>query len=154
MMRRSPRVFLDTSVVFAAVLSPGGGARRLFHLAEAGLLTLIVGPNVLRECDEVVRRKAPSSLPGLAQLLAAGRVQTCPPPSDKQVADARSYVEYKPDAHVLAEAISAGADWLVTHDKAHFLKVSAETQLPFKIGTPGDLIRSVVDNHLAVYGNR
>ena len=70
------KVFLDSSVVFAAVLSPTGGARKLFQLGEAGLLRLFIGPNVLRECEEVVRRKSLVSLPTLAQLLAIGRVET------------------------------------------------------------------------------
>jgi len=50
------KVFLDTSVVFAAVLSPSGGARKLFQLGEARMLGLFVGHAVLRECEEVVRR--------------------------------------------------------------------------------------------------
>ena len=54
-MKRIHRIFLDTSVIFAAVLSETGGARTLFRLGEVGLLQLIVGSNVLRECEEVVR---------------------------------------------------------------------------------------------------
>ncbi len=137
------RVFLDTSVIFAAVLFPAGGARKLFQLAEAGLLKLIAGPNVLRECDEVVRRKAPSSLPMLAQLLAIGKVETSPAPSSKQIAMARLYVKYAPDAHILAEAINAGPDWFVTHDKVHLLKVRMANRLSLKIGTPGDFIQEL-----------
>jgi len=66
MNQKNLRVFLDTSVVFAAVLSPTGGARKLFLLAEARILRLAVGPTFLKECDEVIRRKAPVSLPTLA----------------------------------------------------------------------------------------
>ena len=56
MTPKNLRVFLDTSVVFAAVLSPTGGSRQLFLLGEVGSLTLIVGPTVLQECEQVVRR--------------------------------------------------------------------------------------------------
>ena len=56
MKQKNPRVFLDTSVIIAAVLSQGGGARKLFLLAEAGIFTLVVGPTVLQECDQVVQR--------------------------------------------------------------------------------------------------
>ena len=72
-------------MLFAAVLSPTGGARKLFLLGEAELLELMVGPNVLREADEVVRRKAPASLPLLAQLLEIGKVQTVAAPTSKQI---------------------------------------------------------------------
>ena len=148
MTPKNRKVFLDTSVVFAAVLSPTGGARKLFQLGEAGLLRLFIGPNVLRECDEVVRRIAPGSLPMLAQLLEMGQVETTPAPTRKMVEIARSIVGYEPDAYVLAEAISAEPDWFVTHDKEHFLKESKDPGLVFHIGTQGDLIQSVKDDFM------
>jgi predicted nucleic acid-binding protein len=141
MTRKKLKIFLDPSVLFSAVLSQTGGARKLFHLAEAGLLQLIVGPTVLREADEVVRRKAPTSLPLLAQLLEAGQVETSSAPTSKQIESARSLVAYIPDARVLAEAIRAEVDWFVTHDKEHFLKSKKGITLSFEIGTPGDLLQ-------------
>ncbi len=132
-------------MIFAAVLSPTGGARKLFHLAEAGVLRLVVGPTVLRETDEVLRRKAMASRPVLAQLLDAGRVKISPAPTEIQVESARQYVQYAPDARVLAEAICAEPDWFITHDKEHFLNQKPESKLAFAIGTPGDLIQSIKD---------
>jgi predicted nucleic acid-binding protein len=140
MMPKIRKVFLDTSVVFAAVLSPGGGARKLFQLSEAGVLQLFVGQNVLRECEVVVLRKAPGSLPTLALLLDVGRVEIAPIPTTKQVKKARGIVTYGPDALVLAEAMAAEPDWFITHDSAHFLNESKVSDLNFKVGTPGDLI--------------
>ena len=146
MTPKNRKVFLDTSFVFAAVLSPSGGARKLFQLGEAGLVKLFVGPIVLRECDEVVRRKVPTSLPTLAQLLEIGRVETTSVPTRKMIEIARSIVGYEPDAYVLADAIMAEPDWFVTHDKVHFLKGHVDPDLDFQIGTPGDLIRSMKDD--------
>jgi predicted nucleic acid-binding protein len=143
MTPKSLRVFLDTSVLFAAVLSTTGGARKLFHLGEAGMLRLMVGPTVLNEADEVVRRKAIASRPILAQLLDAGQVEISPAPAEIQIASARQYVKYAPDARVLAEAICAEPDWFVTHDKEHLLKQKPVASLPFAVGTPGDLIQSI-----------
>ena len=57
------RVFLDTSALFAAVLSSGGGARALLKLGESGAIRIWVGPTVLQEADEVFRRKAPICSP-------------------------------------------------------------------------------------------
>ena len=146
MTRKNLRVFLDTSVIFAAVLSPAGGARKLFLLAEAGILKLVVGPTVLSECDEVTRRKAPGSLPTLAQLLAIAQTETSSQPSRGQIKTARAYVHYAPDARVLAEAICAAPDWFITHDRQHFLKTRGKIQLPFEIGTPGDLIQKLKED--------
>lgn len=146
MIQKNLRVFLDTSVVFAAVLSSSGGSRKLFLLAEAGVLKLVVGPTVLQECDEVVRRKVPGSLSKLAQLLAAAQTETAARASKRQIKTAQSYVRYIPDAHVLAEAIQTKPDWFVTHDKEHFLKRRNIIKLPFEIGTPGDLIQKFKDD--------
>ena len=145
MTRKNLKLFLDTSVLFSAVLSQTGGAPKLFHLGEVRLLQLIVGPTVLREADEVVRRKAPASLPLLAQLLEAGQVETRSTPTPKQIESARSQVAYTPDARVLAEAICAEPDWFVTHDKEHFLKAKKGITLSFEIGTPGDLLQTFKD---------
>jgi len=148
MTPKNPRIFLDTSVVFAAVLSPTGGARKLFLLGEAGLLQLIVGPAVLSECQEVVHRKVPASLPTLAQLLASAALETSQAPTKKQISAAEAYVQYAPDAHVLAEAILAKPDWFVTHDKEHFLKHRSRINLPFEIGTPGDVLQRYKDEFI------
>jgi predicted nucleic acid-binding protein len=145
MTRKNLKIFLDTSVLFSAVLSSTGGARKLFHLAEAGVLQLMVGPIVLREADEVVRRKAPASLPLLAQLLEAGQVKTGSAPTLKQIESANGMVAYAPDARVLAEAVCAEPDWFVTHDKEHFLKAKKGINLSFEIGTPGDFLQRFKD---------
>jgi predicted nucleic acid-binding protein len=146
MTRKRIKIFLDTSVLFSAVLSSSGGARKLFHLAEAGILQLMVGQTVLREADEVVRRKVPASLPLLAQLLEAGQVETCPAPTAKHIASAQGMVAYIPDARVLAEAIRAEPDWFVTHDKEHFLKAKQKITLSFEVGTPGDFLQKFKDD--------
>jgi predicted nucleic acid-binding protein len=148
MRQKNPRVFLDSSVVFAAVLSPTGGARKLFLLGEAGLLCLVVGPTVLRECEEVVRRKIPVSLSTLAQLLSNASLETSPTPNLQQIAAAEVYVQYTPEAHVLAEAILARPNWFVTHDKEHFLKHRNRINPPFEIVTPGNLLQHFKDDFI------
>ena len=113
----------------------------LFRLSEAGLLRQVIGPNVLRECEEVIRRKAPASLPVLAQLLATSQVETSDAPTPEHLALAQRLIDYAPDAHVLAEAIAAQPDWLVTHDKVYFMKDRDTLDLSFKLGNPGEFIQ-------------
>ena len=144
-MKRSHRVFLDTSVIFAAILSESGGARVLFRLGEAGVLQLIVGSNVLRECEEVVRRKAPASLPKLAYLLELGMVEIATRSPDEFIEQAKAIVVYEPDAYILAEAMAAEPDWFITHDKAHFLDANLGSRFTFRIGTPGDFLQALED---------
>jgi predicted nucleic acid-binding protein len=146
MTPKSPRIFLDTSVIIAAVMSPTGGARALFHLAGAGALNLVVGPGVLRETEEVVRRKAPHLLVTLAQLLDEVNLEVCAAPALADQQQAESLLAYAPDAQVLAQALHAGPDWLVSHDKEHFLGNPALAQLAFRIGSPGDVLGWMMEN--------
>lgn len=149
MTRLSKRVFLDTSVIFAAVLSESGGARKLMQLGEAGVIKLVIGPNVLRECEEVVKRKCPDSLPRLAFLLELAGIEITSKPGNEEIKVAKSILSYKPDAYVLAEAMSAKPDWFVTHDKQHFIKKRISLELSFPLGTPGDLIQSLEDEFMS-----
>jgi predicted nucleic acid-binding protein len=140
MMRKTPEIFLDTSVIIAAVMSPTGGARLLFHLAQAGTVKLLVGSGVLKEAEEVIRRKAPELLGLLAQLLDEAGIEISKPPTAAQQKKAKSLLSYSPDANVLAQAMAAKSDWLVSHDKKHFVGNPGLDDLPFRLGTPGDVI--------------
>ena len=140
MTLKIPKIFLDTSVIIAAVMSSTGGARLLFHLAHASTIQLLVGKGVLQEAEEVMRRKAPELLGLLAQLLDEAGVEICDEPTSKQLEEAGTLIGYAPDANVFAQAISATPDWLVSHDKEHFVVNPALNDLPFRIGTPGDVI--------------
>lgn len=146
-MKTRLNLFIGTSVVFSAILSETGGARQLFRLGELGVVQLLVGPNVLRECEDVVRRKVPQTLPLLAVLLESCGLQQTMAPRKVDCDLAESLVDYPPDALVLAEAISAQPDWFVTHDKVHFLKTGFGMELPFQIGTPGAVLQ-FLDSYL------
>jgi len=137
---KSPKIFLDTSVIVAAVMSPTGGARLLFHLAQADAIRLIVGKGVLLEAEEVLRRKAPNHIVTLAQFLDEAKVEISKVPTPKQQEEALTLLDYLPDANVLAQAIAADPDWLASHDKEHFIGNPALDKLPFLVGTPGDVI--------------
>ena len=134
------QVFLDTSALFAAVLSATGGARQLLKLGEAGVITLWVGPTVLAEMDAVLTRKSPGSKGALALLLDRARVQIGPAPAPAMHAQAQAIVTYPPDADVVAEALAAQVDYLVSLDRQHLVDNPNNTALPFPAGTPGDCL--------------
>jgi predicted nucleic acid-binding protein len=140
MEENEPRVFLDTSVLFAAVLSATGGSRLILRLAEAGVVRLWVGEWVLQEADGVLARKAPESKALFALLLDRAGVKVGPAPDASARKQAGMVVDYEPDARVLAEALAAGVDYFVTLDCQHLLDTLGGTDLPFSVGTPGDFL--------------
>ena len=139
-MLSRPRVFLDTSVLFAAVLSETGGARLILKLGEARVIRLLVGPQVLQEADGVLARKAPRSKALFALLLDQAEIVIGPVPDTAEGERAEQIVEYGPDARILAEALAAQADYFVTFDRQHFIDNPSVHGLPFPVGTPGELL--------------
>ena len=140
MPQKTPEIFLDTSVIIAALFSSTGGARMLFLLGEADAITLIVGKIVLEEADNVLLRKKPKLRASLARLLNEAKVRIGDSHSDEAQNKAVLLMDYAPDAQVLAEAIQANPDWFVSHDRQHFLNNPDLADLSFQIGSPGDVL--------------
>jgi predicted nucleic acid-binding protein len=136
----SERIFADTSVLFSAVLSEIGGARQLLKLGEASVIALWVGPTVLAELDAVLERKSPTSKQRLALLLDRAGVQIGPAPAPSDQKRAQTIVTYPPDAEIVAEALAAQADYLVSLDRQHLVGNPQAEALPFPVGTPGDCL--------------
>ena len=139
-MGSETRVFLDTSVLFAAVWSETGGSRLILKLGEVGAIALWVGPSVLREAEAVLKRKSKQSRPHVAILLDRAQVQVGPEAGKESLAQALSAVDYPPDAQVLAEAVEIGANYLVSLDQKHLVGNPRAEHLLFPVGTPGDFL--------------
>ncbi len=107
-MAVEPRVFLDTSVLFAAVHSETGGARLILKLGEAGAICLWVGPWVLKEAESVLERKSPESKTYFALLLDRAQVHVGEKPGADVLEEALAVVDYPPDAQIVAEALAIG----------------------------------------------
>ena len=135
------RAFLDTSALFAAVWSDQGGARMILKLGEAGAVALLVSPQVIKEAEGALKRKAPEALPLLAILLDRGGVTVEGAAPHKSAAALSSVIGHPGDAQIVADALQAKADYLITLDREHLLgngRLAGEVQLP--IGTPGDFL--------------
>jgi predicted nucleic acid-binding protein len=134
------RAFLDTSVLFAAVVSETGGARLILKLGEAGVIHLWVGPWVLQEADGVLERKSPKSKAYFALLLDRSQVQVGPEAGEVALKPALEVIAYRPDAQVLAEALEVSVDYFVSFDREHLLGHPQAGRLPFAMGTAGDFL--------------
>ena len=57
-----PDLFLDSSALFAGIVSSGRAARALLLLAEAGLITVTISEQVIVETERAVARKVPQAM--------------------------------------------------------------------------------------------
>jgi predicted nucleic acid-binding protein len=113
------RVFLDSSVLYAAVFSATGPARRLLLSGLAGSITLAISDLVLEETKRNLTKNVPAALPSfhlLADLLSPGITN----PSKADVFKAARIVHSK-DAPIVAAAATAKAEYLATHDVKHLV---------------------------------
>jgi predicted nucleic acid-binding protein len=115
------RLFLDASVLFAAAYSSTGASRELMRLALRGDAQLLISRFVLEETARNLSAKASSEISAtFRQLIAALDLKVIPDPSRENVLAAAAYTALK-DAPVVAAAINAQADYLVTLDRKHLI---------------------------------
>ena len=116
-----PSAFLDASVLIPAAISSRGSARDLVEAGQRGQVRLVVSQDVLDEAERNLNRKAPPALPTFWE--QRDRFARVEPTSDLVVEVARP-IEPK-DAPVVAGAIAAGVEYLVTYYRRHLLSEAA-----------------------------
>lgn len=113
----------------------------VLKLGEAGAVRLLVSPQVIRELEGALRRKAPHAIGALALILERSGVEITEPPPKETIQDALKLVDHQGDARILAAVLSADVDYFITLDKEHFLENRAVMEsLSIPVGTPGDFL--------------
>jgi putative PIN family toxin of toxin-antitoxin system len=140
-----PRVFLDSSIIIAALLSPQGSSA--FILTEFGdRLAFEISDYVLAEVRGILEmkfKKEPRLLAALLPLLGFGGVTLSSNPPIRDVRSAERYIS-KNDAPILTAAW-AGHEYLVTLDN-EFLQPNVRAEAERRglmVLKPGDLIAIV-----------
>ncbi len=112
------RIFLDANVLFSAAYNTSNGLRGFFRLADVGICELLSSPFALDEARRNIARTHPVQTPELEQLIT--RIAVCREATPDAVRWARSTGLPDKDAPILAAAVQAKANMLVTGDRAHF----------------------------------
>ena len=115
------RVFLDANVLFSAARSSGSPLNGFFGLAEAGVCELLASPYTLDEARRNISRKHPEKVAELELLIL--RISICQEAGAEEMLWARSTGLTEKDAPVLAAAVQAKAEILVTGDRTDFGKL-------------------------------
>src|SRR5215216_1558538 len=125
------RIFVDTSVLFAAARSETGFARDLIVAGARGDLALILSRYVIGETRRNLANKAPRALSYFDIFLAVGHVQVADP-ALALVRQVAADIALK-DAPIVAGAMHAEANFLTTYDRKHLLAQAALIQDKFGI---------------------
>lgn len=120
MAGNSPRVFLDSNVVYSGLHSPGGSPGEILRMHIEGEIEAVVSQQVLEEVVRNVRKTLPSALPALRQLLLSAPPEVYRNATPEEI-NRWSGILGGDDAPILAAAIGAQPDFMVTGDR-HFFR--------------------------------
>jgi len=135
------RLFLDANVLFAAAHSPGGRARALFDLADHGVCNLVTSAHAVEEARRNLALKSPPNLGVLDDLL--GSIEIAPEAGPRLAAWAAGLGLPANDAPILAAAVAAGVEALVTGDRTHFGHLFGKTFGRVRILSLADALRAM-----------
>ncbi len=115
------KVVLDASVYLAGMGSVGGGSRLILEAAKTGAIKVVMSALVVDEVKRNFRKFTSGQKDYFLGWIAAVEPKVVRL-TEKEVEKQAEMVVSK-DAHVLALAVKARANFLVTLDKKHLLKL-------------------------------
>ena len=127
------RVFLDATCWVAAAGSPAGGSAEIVRQAQAGKLRLVTTLRVLEEAERNIHRAFdPAALLRFYAWLGSLPLEVVDPTTPAEEAQWQEVTVDK-DRHVLAGALKAHADVLVTLDRKHLLTAAVLARCPIPV---------------------
>jgi predicted nucleic acid-binding protein len=113
------RIFIDSSVLFAAAYSTSGHSFDLLHMSAQGKIIVVLSDFVIEETRQNLAASNPEKLPLLEKIINAAKIEIIET-SKEEVLDACQHITLK-DAPILAAAKIAKVNMLVSLDKRHIL---------------------------------
>ena len=126
------RIFFDTSVYIAALLSPKGAAGELLRLVEGGVIRMVVSEEVIVEVDRVLSGKFPELIQDSRGLWKHLAPEIAPNPTADQVEPFLLKLA-KGDAAILCAARLAKVPVFVTWNTRDFMRPGVKMLVDFPI---------------------
>jgi predicted nucleic acid-binding protein len=133
------RVFFDTSVYIAALISPCGAAAELIRLAETLAIRMVVSEVVIVESDKVLAEKFPELIQESRRLWKHLEPEIAPDPLPGQI---KPFLQTLPkaDACILCAASLANVSAFVTWNTRDFMVKGIQSLVAFPIVVPADCL--------------
>lgn len=128
-----PTAFIDSNVVVSAIFSDRGAAS---HLIFETKVPLFISKQVRKESAEAVRRAGITSNNLVAAVYHLQTTQNV-----DRIDPFLPYVLDKDDAHIVAGAVAAEANFLITYNLRHYRINKIKSELGVIIHTPGQFLQ-------------
>lgn len=144
MANRKDKVFLDASVILAALGSKTGGSFCVLKLCRAGIVKGLITETILAEAKAHESRVKRASAKNIEELITREKITVLPSPKESTIIKFTNLIN-DGGRHVIAGATEAGADFLLTLDTRHFFKKRLKEKIkPRQILTPGEFLQEFV----------
>lgn len=135
MNKRKIRVFFDSSVLVSASISATGKSRYLLTLSSKNKIRGISSQYAILESKRAFSKKLPEALLIFQKIIQEANLEILDFPKD--IAKYEKIIKDKGDAPILASAVEAKIDYLVTLNRKHFLNdKNLQSKVDFKIIKP------------------
>jgi predicted nucleic acid-binding protein len=141
-----PRVFLDSSVFFAATYSNTGSAHDLLIAAVQGRVSLVLSRYVLQETERNILTSAPRHHATFLRFRDDVPYHLSHP--SRQLVEDTALVVAPKDAPIIAAARAAHATLVATFDRKDLLSKREEIRDAFRVtvATPGEILTGLEDS--------
>lgn len=142
------KIFLDSSVLIAALHSKTGASSQILALSQERILEVFISNQVEEEVIDVLERKYSFLKPVFKDLLKTAKLKQVKT-SDRSIPkEAHSWIKDPKDVKILVGAKVAHVDYLITLDLKDFIRdKSVAKKSSLKILTPGGFLEILHSNH-------
>ena len=150
--RRRTRLFLDSNVLTAGIISPWGLDKAVLSLCAAGISRLVLAEvvrdeverNLLLHAERLSSADGEQLIEGYRRLINLTDAQLVPYPARALVRSSRHLIRHEADVPVLLSAMASKPDWLLTHNTKHFTRAVAQ-RTSLRIATPKEFLRRLAE---------
>jgi predicted nucleic acid-binding protein len=147
---RRLRLFLDSNVLTAGILSSWGLDKAALSLCAAQVCRLVLAEVVRDEVEENLLLHTGRLIPSAAEqvikdyhrLITLTAPEMIPYPDADLVRDSRRLIRHEADVPVILSALAAKPDWVLTHNTKHFTPNLAK-RTGLRIATPIEFFRTL-----------
>ena len=142
--RPRPRVFLDSNVIFSGLYSSEGAPGMIMERFIEGELRVVISQQVLEEVVRTIKEKLPEALATLQRLLVSIPPEITKDPAPEEVARWAKVI-HPEDAGILAAAVAAQPNYLITGDRHFFDNPSISDKSGLRIVTPAQFLNCLAE---------
>lgn len=137
------KVYLDASVIIAALLSPAGGSAKLLEFVKLGVVVGVASQTVIDEIEEH-SLKIKKSHKEIREFIQENSILVRERIDEFELGSFKNLIEEE-DIHVAVGARLTKCDYLVTLDKKHLLKEEVKEILkPLKVVSPKEVLQDLI----------